>query len=207
MKIPSWWPVFLGTCIVAVSTTISTTGLLSWQPEINEKRSNLSKYRNMRELIWDMRQQGDEQETTANLFAALESGRAKKEDKLPTLFAKIAEGDLTKRYLNASLSSMKAAYESTVTTQGSGLDSLDAILAELVDKHRNIREQIRKYRKRSTRKLEGLNAKIVKEEKALTRLSKKESKMQVVWSLFGVLGFVITMCKDLPIFDPSSRNE
>ena len=195
-KIPSWAVAVTGGAIVIAATATSTMLLHQARLDITAVKSEIAETRNAVDRLWDSHLQADHRSTAADVFfaRALESDTSQKVRSF--LFKQAAE------HLRGAVLSMWAASGEPVPDKSpETIAAAEQLLREgNTDGYVSLKSEINRLRLLSQTHINGRTADVRAAESRVEALQARESHVYLAYVFFNLLGLMVTMCKDLPVW-------
>lgn len=199
-RIPSWAVAVTGATIVIVATAISSTLLYESQKNIIDAHANVAKEKQTVDRLWSNHQQADQRENAANAFFAqtLET-----ETSRPLLLQLAAES-----FRGAVLSMLAASGKPVSEKTPAEIETLEEALRKGdTDAYKMFRTEINDLRLLSQTHLSTISNGIQSAETHLKALQAHESWLYLTYVFFNLLGLMIVMCKDLPVWRGKAEDQ
>ena len=192
-KIPSWAVGVAGAAIAIVATVTSTTLLYQTRTDIADVRSELADTRSTVDRLWSSHRQADQRSTAADMFVAQALGPGPGRAFLLEQAAHQLRG--------AVLSMWAASGESVPDTPPAAVAAAEERLRNGdTGGYASLRSEIDRQRLLSRSHLNGLADEIRAFEARIESLQASESWLYLAYVFFNLLGLMVTMCKDLPVW-------
>ena len=192
-KIPSWAVAVAGAAIVIIATATSTIVPHQTRKSINVMQLEIVETRRAVDRLWSSHLQADQRSASADVFFAQALG------------SDIGQGFL----LEQAASQLAGAVLSMMAASGEPVpDVLPATIAAekrlLVDGkaqgYVSLKSEIERLRLRSQRHINGRVDEIPAKESLVESLQARESRVFLAYVFCNLLGLLVTMCKDLPVW-------
>ena len=193
-KIPSWAVAVAGAAIAIAATATSTTLLHQTRGDITAMKSKIADTRREVDRLWSSHLQADQRATTADVFFAQALGAdASHQSFLLEQSAYQLRG--------AVLSMWAASGESVPDYPPEAIAEAERLLSEGVrNGYVSLKLEIDRLRLLSQKHISGRADNIRAAESRIDSLQARESWIYLAYVFFNILGLMITMCKDIPVW-------
>ena len=192
-NIPSWVVAVIGAFIVIVATATSVTLIHQTGEEIAKAKAEIMTLQDQRDLLWSSHFLADQRSTAADFFLAEALGESPNTSFLL---------DRTAYQLQGAVLAMLVSSGEEVP--GQTPEKIQKFIAALRkgDKsaYTGLQSEIDRLRLLSQSYINQLSADIRSIESRIESLDARESSLYLVYVFFNVLGLIVTMCKDLPVW-------
>ena len=192
--IPSWAIAIAGAVIAIAATAISSTLLYHIQGDIAAIKSEISDARIASDRLWRSHLQADQRSTTADVFLAHALGA---EASHQSFLHEQAANQL----FGAVLSMWAASGEPVPDGPPNAIVEAKRQLHEGdVEGYVLLKSKIDQLRLLSQEHINGQADDIQAAESRIESLQVRESRIYLAYVFFNLLGLMVTMCKDLPVW-------
>lgn len=202
-KIPSWAVAVAGGAIVIAATATSTLLLYQARLDITAVKAEIAETRRAVDRLWNSHLQADQRFATADVFfaQALESDTSQKVRSF--LLVQAAE------HLRGAVLSMWAASGEPVPDKPPEAVAAAEHLLHKGDTNGyvSLKSEINRLRLLSQTHINGRAAAIRAAESRVEALQARESHVYLAYVFFNLLGLMVTMCKDLPVWKTQRHGE
>lgn len=194
-RIPSWAVSVVGAIIVITATGLSSTSLQETRRLIVEKRSEITGGQQEVDTLWNSHRQADERTTAADIFYAEALGQNSNTSFLL---------GLTADYFMGAVLSMYAAAKHPEQVPDVPPEDIVSFLSMLRkgdhDAYLGLKSEINELRFESIRFINKLSEDIRSAESRVHLLEAQEARIYFTHVFFNLLGLIVVMCKDLPVW-------
>ena len=192
-SIPSWAVAVAGAAIAIVATVTSTVLLHQSRASIAGERSEIAETYREVDRLWSSHRQADQRSTAADVFFAQAIGEESSRELLLQLAAQQLRG--------AVLSMWVASGEPVPERTPAEIAELEARLGKGdVGGYAPLKAKIDELRLLSQSHLNEKSARIRAGEARIEALEARESAIYLAYVFFNLLGLMVAMCKDLPVW-------
>lgn len=192
-RIPSWGVAVGGAAIAIFATATSTILLHQTRTSVTAERSEIAETYRKIDRLWSNHRQADQRSTAADVFFAQAIGEKSSRATLLQLAAQHLRG--------AVLSMWVASGEPVPEQTPVAIAALEAKLSSGdVNGYAPLKAKIDELRLRSQSHLNEMSAGIRAAEARIESLEARESTIYLTYVFFNLLGLIVAMCKDLPVW-------
>ena len=197
-RIPSWAVAVTGAAIVIVATASGSILLYESRENIANVRSEISGKQREIDRLWSNHRQADQRATAADVFFGQAIGAGPERPVLLRLAAQQLRG--------AVLSMWVASGKPVPDETPPNVAALEARLGTGdVGAYGALKAEIDKLRLLSQSHLNGISAEVRAAEARIEALQACESWLYLAYVFCNLLGLMIAMCKDLPVWRTERR--
>lgn len=197
-KISSWTVAVAGAAIVIVATATSSILLHETRVDVAQAQMKVSETRRTVDRLWGNHLQADQRSTAADVFFA--------QALLSSANRSFLLGKVAYQLRGAALSMRAASGESVSDEVAAEIAAFEKQLGEGDARgYVSLKEEIDRLRLGSQDRINGLADEIRVMEARVEAGRTRESWIYLAYVFFNLLGLMITMCKDLPIWKVNSR--
>ena len=199
-KIPSWTVAVAGAAIVIVATATSSILLYETRADIRQAQREISEMRRKVDRLWGNHLQADQRSTAANVFFA--------QALAPSANRSFLLQQAAYQLRGAVLSMKVASGEKVPDEVPAEIAAFEKQLGEGdVRGYSSFKQEIDRLRLGSQSRLNGLADDIRAAEARIESGQAWESWIYLAYVFFNLLGLMVTMCKDLPVWRADRRGE
>ena len=192
-RIPSWVVAVTGAATVIVATATSSILLQQTKAAIQEAKSKVTDIRSKKDLAWSSHLLADQRSTAADVFIAEALGGS---SNAPFLL-----NQATLQIRGAVMAMWAATDEEMPDESPEWLQILEAALLEgNLPAYTGLKSEINKLRLRSQSYVNQLATDIRSAESRIESLETQEYSVYMAYVFFNLIGLIIAMCKDLPLW-------
>lgn len=199
-RIPSWAFAIAGPAIVIIATAITSPLLYQTQESIKQGTAEIAEARREVDRLWSNHLLAEQKSTAGDLF-----------------FAQVKGGNQNSGFLyrsaayqlwKAALLMWIAAGEPEPDDTQEKLLSFRRMLTEGDSNGYDIlKSEINRLRELSAQYINKQTAEIRNTQARMQSLNVRETRLYLAYLFFNVLGLMVTMCKDLPVWKTERRRE
>lgn len=192
-KFPSWAVAVTGAAIAIIATATSSTLLYQARKDIRDVQTGLVEKRRDVERLWSSHRQADQRSTAADVFFAQAIGA----DSSRLVLLKLASQQLRGAVLSMWVASGKLVPDQTPPE----IAALETRLGNGdIGGYKALKKKIDELRLLSQSRLNEMSAGIRAAEGRIRALQGRESWLYMAYVFFNLLGLMVAMCKDLPVW-------
>ena len=199
-KVPSWAVAVGGAAIAIIATATSTTLLHQTRANIAEASSEIAESRLAMDRLWSSHVQADQRSASADVFFA--QALAPNPNRVFLL-------EQSAYQLRGAVLSMRAASGEPVPDATP--EEIAAFERQLSDGdargYVSLKTEIDRLRLLSQSRLNTLSDEVRTAESRIESWRTKESWVYLAYVFFNLLGLMVTMCKDLPVWRTEHSGE
>lgn len=197
-RIPSWAVAVVGASIVIVATATSSTLLHQTRTSISSAQSEIAEMRREVDRQWSSHLQADQRSTAADSFFAQALGSSSSQSFLLQQAAYQLRG--------AVLSMWAASGEPVPDKPPEEITTFEEQLRKgNPDGYASLKAEIDRLRLLSQTRLNALSSETRAAESRISSLQTRESWIYLAYVSFNLLGLMVTMCKDLPVWRDQAK--
>ena len=199
-KIPSWVVAVAGAAIVIVATATSSTLLYQTRAAVSVAQSEIAEMRRKVDRLWGSHLQADQRSAAADVF-----------------FAQALAPSTNRSFLlQQAAFQLRGAVLSMWAASGEAVpDKIPAEIAAFEKQlgdgdargYASLKKEIDRLRLGSQSHLNGLGDDIRALESSIASEQVRESWIYLAFVFFNLLGLMVTMCKDLPVWKAEAGGE
>lgn len=200
-RIPSWAVAIAGALILIVATATSSILLHKTKERTTSIRSELKTLREQKDLFWSSHLLADQRSTAADIFFGQALGVG---SNIAFLLGQTA-GHLQ----GAVLAMWAASGEPVPAVPPKKIQSLHNDLRkgnQLLSAYMGLKSEIDRLRLLSQSHVNRLSSDIDAKESVIQSLESRETSIYLAHIFFNLLGFIVTVCKDLPVWRNQQRS-
>ena len=199
-RIPSWVVAVVGAAIAIVATATSATLLHQTRTNLKDAWSEIGDTRREVDLLWSSHRQADQRSATADVFFAQALAESPSRSFLL---------EQTAFQLRGAVLSMWAASGEPVPDETPAAITADESKLRKGDArgYASLKSEIDRLRLLSQSHLDGLSARNRAAESRIESLQAHGASLYLAYVFFNLLGLMVTMCKDLPVWRVERREE
>ncbi|MDE0029451.1 MAG: hypothetical protein OXU42_08650 [Deltaproteobacteria bacterium] len=198
-KIPSWAVGLTGALIAIIATITSATLLHQTRTRITAATSEVAEMRNRSDTLWSSHRLADQRSTAADVFLAMALAQRSDTEALPVLLQQTAA-----QLQGAVLAMSAASGEAVPDEPPEEIQRLyAALLAGDLNGYASLRAEIDERRLLSQSTINQLASDVGSTELRIDSLRARESTLYLAYVFLNLLGLMVTMCKDLPVWKPT----
>ena len=192
-RIPSWAVAVSGASLVVVAMVLSSMFLYQIRESIAEERSEIATTRGQINLLWDSHRLADNRSTSADIFVAGAFGGNSNSSFLL--------GQAAYQLRGAILAMWAASGEPVPDAPPENIQSFEASLRDGdLGAYAELKSEIDRLRLLSQQHINGFTSVVDSAESRIANLQTWESLTHLAYVFFNILGFIVAMAKDLPVW-------
>ena len=199
-KIPSWVVAIVGAAIVVVATATSSTLLHQTRESVQEISKEIAESRRRVDRLWSNHLVADRQSIAGDLLYA----QAMSENGKPEFILERAAYYLWSATLAMWIASGKHEAE---TMEEKLLRFKESLAHGDIRGYEQFKLKINQLRELSATNINGHTAELRAAESRIESLQSRESLLYMAYVFFNLLGLMVTMCKDLPVWKSERGRE
>ena len=199
-KIPSWAVAVAGGVIVIAATATSTMLLYQIRTDINAMKSEIADTRRAADRLWSNHRQADQRSTSADVFF----GQALGSDTSRSFLLEQAAHQLRGAVLSMWAASGEPVPDKPPETIAAAERQLRAGDAR---GYGSLKNEIDRLRLLSQKHINKRAGDIRAAESRVESLQARQSWVYLAYVFFNLLGLMVTMCKDLPVWKAERHGE
>ncbi len=194
-KCPSWVVATVGATIVIIATATGSFVLHTLWEDIEAKRSTIAKAHRDLDQLWSHYHQADQRDTAADVFFGQALGNEGMERILLLSQAALYYRDAVSSMLAASGKRLHEQMPREFTRLEHELR-----VGDFINAYGELEYKMNELRRRSRTYLNEKSAEIREMESRVESVQASASSIYLANVFFNLLGFMITACKDLPLW-------
>ena len=199
-KIPSWAVAAVGASIVVIATAISSTLLYQIRDSVKEASTEIAETRRGVDRLWSNHLVAEQRSTTGDIFFA----QAMLQDQNLEFLQERAAYLLWSGAFSMWVASGEPEPE---RTQEKLLAHKELLAQGETSAYSALKGEINRFRELSATYINEQTAKIRAAESSIESLQAYEYFLYMAYVFFNLLGLMVTMCKDLPVWKTERRRK
>ena len=199
-RIPSWVVGLVGALVVIVATITSAISLHSTRADITSSRSEIATLRDRVDSLWSSHRLADQRSTAADVFLAMALRENRNDASDASTLSVLL--DQAAGQLQGAVLAMSAASGETVPDEPPDdiRNFYAALLSGDLSGYTGLKSEIDRLRLLSQSTINQISTNVSSVELHIDSLEARESTLYMAYVFFNLLGLMITMCKDLPVW-------